>query len=229
MRPFWIVVLLAGLLPLTALADLDAPHVSVSGQGEVRAQPDMVVLTAVAEHSAPKLDDARKVVDQAMAKALAALARLGVAKEDTDAGRIQAGPEYDWVKGQQVLRGQRVARELTITLRDMSRYPDLVQALLDSGISRLNTPQPDFSQRKQLEQQALEIALRDARERAGVAARSLGQKLGKPWQISVQGGSPMIKHGRAMMAMDAAQESAPLEFGEQRIQQDVQVIFLLAP
>ena len=71
-------------------------------------------------------------------------------------------------------------------MRDIDRYGDVVQTLVDVGISEISNVESDVSNYRALREQALTMALRDARERAGFLAREMGVSLGSVRQIGRQ-------------------------------------------
>jgi uncharacterized protein YggE len=68
-------------------------------------------------------------------------------------------------------------------LRDVTRAEGLLSELLDSGVTRINTVSFRSSQMRKYRDQAREMAMRAAREKAAALAGAVGQKIGKAYSI----------------------------------------------
>jgi uncharacterized protein YggE len=224
-------VLALCLAPLTAPADsLPAvPYIQVTGHGELHTAPDILYVALTVEKTDLDLKAARADVEQRSSAVLELLRKLGVADKDITAAAIYVNPQYVWKNSTQHLTGQHVTRSVAITLRDIARYGDLVDGLISAGITRLDGVTPDVSNREALREQALELAVVQAHDKAIGLAKSAGVNLGAVYSIAEQGGG----YSPRPLMMDAAArnsgaESAP-EYvtGDIQISADVGVIYLI--
>lgn len=202
------------------------PHIVVEGKGQVQQIPDIAIVRFEIEATRGSLLKAKQVVDGEVAKALTAARALGIVEDDIDASKIQAQPQYQWRDKDRHYMGERVSRQMQLTLRDTERYNELVEALLDAGISRLQNTTLTFSQLQQLEQQALLLALDNAKQKAKLMAKHLDTRLDGVFQIAPVGDRAVI-YGMEMRAADASMAKAPLKVAKQQIEQKVRVVFLL--
>lgn len=223
------------LSPLAASADglPTGPYIEVSGHGEVHVAPDMLKVSMTLEKTSMDAKVARADVEARAAKVLALARKLGLADKDIDAPAVTVEPQYEWHNGsngdgKQVLVGQHVTRSIMLTLRDVSRYGDLVDGLFAAGVTRLDGVAPDTSARDKLQQQALGLAVNAARAKAQALASAAGVDLGAVYRISEEGESrgprPMM-----MAAMPRASADAAPEYlnGDIEIDADVQVYYLM--
>lgn len=210
-----------------------SPYIQVSGHGEVRVAPDMLVVSMTLEKTGMDAKAARADVEGRAAKVIATARKLGLADKDIKAPAVTVEPQYEWHNapdgsGKQVLTGQHVTRSITLTLRDVSRYGDLADGLFAAGVTRLDGVAPDTSERDKLQQQALGLAVGAAHAKAEALAGSAGVSLGAVYSISEDGG---VRAPRPMMmaAMSRASSEAAPEYlnGEIEIDADVQVYYLM--
>jgi len=215
------------LSALPAAAQLPPqPHIIVEGLGQIEQIPDLAIIRFEVVSTAADASTAKQNVDGIVGAAIAAATAQRVPESAIKASKINAAAQYDWHNQSRVYKGERVSRQVEITLADTERYNDLIDALLATGISQLQSPQLAFSHRRQLQHKALKLALDDAKDRAGLMAQHLGEKLGRVFQIA----PVTAQTGPRPMAMraESVSTSAGLKLGEQTIEQKIRVVYLLA-
>ena len=211
-------VLLAGLMAVatlpvaTALADEPVPRtVSVSGQGEVSAEPDLAHVTLGVQTRRPTLAEARKEVATTVDRVLALCKDLKVDPKFVNATRVQVQPDYSWDERnrKQVLLGYIVSREVQVEVRDLEQLGPLIERAVSAGVNQVSDPVLDSTQRKQLERQAMTLAVQDARLNAETLAQAAGVGLGAVRTISASGASPVMPMYRSKMVMADAAAAPP--------------------
>jgi hypothetical protein len=234
-------VLLAALLASTSLSFADglpaSPYIQVTGHGELQVAPDMATLSITVEKVATDAAAARADVEARSAKVLAAARQAGIADRDIDAPSVSVYPEYGCeshglssASGDctRKITGQHVTRVVTLTLRDLGKYGELVDGLFKAGVTDLGTVDMDRSDRRTLEQKARALAVGDAHDRAAGLAQSAGVTLGPVYSISEQAATFAP---RPMMARALANSAAPAESeylnGKIEISADVTVFYLI--
>ena len=218
-RTSWMAVLLAGSMLATAgvASAAEAPQrlVSVTGSGEVKAQPDMAYVTLGVEARRPTLAAARAEVNAAIERVLALTRELKIDPKFVDSTRLQVQPDYRWDEkaSQQVLLGYLVSRQVDVELRDLDRLGTLLEKAVSAGVNQVGGARLDSSRRKELEREALAQAVDDARLNADALARAAGAKLGPVQGISSTGTMPVplyVDRAKSMAAApmaDAAEQS----------------------
>lgn len=225
------VFLLNFTFAITATADQlplpDQPHIIVNGYGYIDQIPDQATVRFEVTVTAADFSTAKKEVDAIVAKAIRAAKKQKVDDDNINASKINAAPQYQWNNKIRVYTGERVSRQVQVKLTEIERYNKLVEGILSSGVTRLQSVQLDFSKRAQLEMKALTLALDNAKNKAKIMANHLGEKLAGVFQIAPIGATPVVTH----MAMRANRESqsdgGALKPGKQKIQQQVRVVYLL--
>lgn len=202
------------------------PHIVVEGKGQLTQIPDIAIVRFEIDATRGSLSDAKQIVDTGIAKAIKAAQASGIVEDDINASKIQAQPQYQWREKNRQYMGERVSRQVELTLRDTQRYNELVEALLKAGVSRLQNTTLTFSQLDQLEQQALMLALDDAKQKAQLMAKHLDSDIDGVFQIAPVGDRARV-YGMEMRAADAGMAKAKLKVAKQQIEQKIRVVFFL--
>ncbi len=213
-------LLLAATFTLGAfptLAENHAPRsISVVGEAEQRVAPDMAMLSLEVVTEDVNAAVARREADATTAKALKLMEKLGIAKKDIDSTGLNVAPQYQWLKEQrkQELTGYRVTRTMEVRLLDLDRLGELITALSDAGVNRIQAPRLGLQNREAIYRQVLAAASANARERAAVIADTLDETLGPVLSVSVYETpvpKPMGMERMAMMTADEASMSPQAE------------------
>ncbi len=220
------------LAQVPAVPAVPPRSVSVSGQGDVRSEPDRALVTLGVEARRPRIDEARTEVSRTIDAVLKLTRELKIDPQYVHATRISIQPEYNWNEQsrERVLLGYFVARQVQVELRNLDQLGVLLERAVDLGVNQVSDPQLDSSRKRELEREALAKAVDDARQNATVVAAAAGMKLGPARTISAQSVSapqPLYR-----MAVAAAQEAAGPSYqsGDMTFNAAVQVEFdLLAP
>lgn len=208
-----------------AVSAQDLPRlVSVSGQGETRALPDMAYVTLGIEARKPALDDARSQVNAAVERVLALTRELKIDPKHVDSTGLQVQPEYRWndKDRERVLLGYVVSRQIEVELHDLERLGALLERSVSAGANQVGGARLDSSRRAEFEREALRKAVADARLDAETLATAAGVKLGPVFSLNASS-DPMpgpviaarMMPSPAPMAEDAAAqtyETAELTF-----------------
>jgi uncharacterized protein YggE len=221
-RRAWLAALLAfAVAPWAVQAEERPRTVSVSGSGEVAAEPDLARVTLGVEARRPALADARAEVAATVDRVLKLTRDLKIDPKYVDATRVQVQPEYSWndKDRKRTLLGYLVSRQVEIELRDLEQLGTLLERAVDAGVNQVNDPQLDSTKRKALEREAMANAVEDARLNAETLARSAGAKLGAVRTLNGSSSAPpvpMYRRGAMAMADAAAAPEASYEPGEMK-------------
>jgi uncharacterized protein YggE len=180
--------------------------VSVTGSGEVKAQPDMAYVTLGVEARKPTLAEARAEVNATVERVLALTRELKIEPKFVDSTRLQVQPDYRWDEksSSQVLLGYVVSRQVDVELHDLDRLGTLLEKSVSAGVNQVGGARLDSSRRKELERAALTQAVDDARLNAEALARAAGAKLGPVQSLSASGAMPVPMYAERAMSVAAA-------------------------
>lgn len=231
-----LILSLALAVPTLAAADgmPTSPYIQVNGHGALQVAPDMAYISLTVEQTASSAAGARADVEARTAKVLAAARQAGIADKDIDAPSVSVEPQYECTTSSsssgpctRKLIGQHVSRAVTLTLRDLSRYGELVDGLFKAGVTDLGNVDMDRSDRRALEQKARAQAVADAHDKAAGLAQSAGVTLGAVYSISEQGSgfTPRPMMARAAFATSAAPANPEYLNGKIEISADITVFY----
>lgn len=188
-----VVALSAALLMLSPLAsakdtrDKDSFIVSVSGQGQVTAVPDEVVINASLRLQGPQSQDLLNASNKTMAEVLAALKGAGIDNKSIQAGQLQLTQRWNHDNGRQLPDGYEAVRPVQVRLSNIDRYPQVIDLLSRQGVNNFDGISFDFSNRAELMDKALVLASKDASRQAQLLGEAMGGKNCQPKQVSLSG------------------------------------------
>jgi hypothetical protein len=217
------------VVPIGARAAEERPRtVSVSGSGEVAAEPDMAYVTLGIEARRPTLAEARADVSAAVDRVLKLTRDLRIDPKQVNATRLNVQPEYNWnpKDRKRIPIGYLVTRNVQVELRDLEQLGPLLERAVDAGANQVSGPALDSSRRKELEREAMGKAVADARLNAETLARAAGVGLGPVRTMNGGVSGPPIAMYRAQVAMaDAAAPppEATYQPGEMKFNANVNV------
>lgn len=192
----WIAALLsAAMLALTAVSAtaatvVEKPTVTVAASAEVQAEPDIAYVNLGVRTENAKSDKAREENTELMNKVIAAVKKAGVDEKDVKTSNLSLYANYRWnEKDERVLTGYTCNNSLKITVRDVSKVGEVVDAAMDAGANNFNNVQFDLVDSEEYYLQAVELATKKAVRRAKGVASAAGMKLGRPASFSTTGGN----------------------------------------
>lgn len=205
--------------------------IMVTGQGEVTAAPDLVIVAVSVETTAPKAADAVSENAARSAKVAATLKTL-IGKDDKlTTTRYSLDPRYEQGKpGQPAeprITGYVAHNEVQVETHKIDGVGALIDAAIAAGANRVSSLQFTLSNRNEQLRAALEKAGAEARAQADSVAKALGVKL-KGVVSATTSTAPTVQprffEGRAMAAMEA-RAPTPIEPGTVSVSANLQVTY----
>lgn len=205
---------------------------TVTGYGEVEAEPDQATLRITVMALGDNLAEAKREADRRYESVLKVLGKANIPDKQIKVVSLSMQPRYEWTSNQQVYKGEQVSRGLSITINNLDKIGPVMQALVENGVSTVDGISTGFQDRSALLKQALGAASKDARNKAEFLSDQLGRKLGQAIEIVEQNsGAPIRQYQDVRMAKSASMAEsyqAPQEmFGTQTISASVTVSFKL--
>ena len=218
------------MLPLAQAHDDPIEQITVSGVGKVEAEPDQVVLAISVYAIQKELEAAKNEADSRYKSVLEQAKGADIDKKDIRVSRLNMYPEYEWASNERILKGQRVSRSIEITVKDLSVLPTLLQSLVESGISTVDSMTAGFQDKSLYQEKALAQAALDARAKAMFLAEQLDRQLGSAFHIVEQNAHASMypKMEMASRSMASGGAAPPQEqLGTQTITANISVSFKL--
>ena len=168
---------LFSLISTMAIAQNQTPTVEVVGEGIVYVTPDMVNISISIEKEGLDLKNLRQKNGEAVAQVLQLLSKE-LPMENFQTSYVSLYKD-DYNK----LNKYRVVQNINIKLEDISKYDNLMNAIFDAGVNRIDGISFGVKNKEKLLQEARGAAIDAARKKALLYAVSLDQNIGKAIQI----------------------------------------------
>lgn len=204
------------------------PQISVTGEGEIKVVPDQAVITATVETKGNVAKEVKKQNDQQIELVLKLIKKMNLAPTDYKTQRVSLNPQYDYEKKKTTYNATQT---IEILVRDLSKYDQLMEGLVDQGVNRIDNVVFQSSNLSKYQSEARKMAMKDAKSKAEDYVGVLGQKVGKAMVISdnSQSYNPQPVYARLMKTemSDMVSPRETLAAGEIKITANVSVSFLL--
>lgn len=220
------------------------PTISVSGQGEVYAIPDISIITFSIREEAKTSKEATNKVAAKEASAFEFLASKGIDKKDIKTLWFNTLPRYEYrntsisctptycppSSGKQELVGYESSETVQVKVRDIDKSGDIVSGLTSAGIGEVNGPEFSVDNPDVLKAEARRLAIEDAKEKAKILKNDLGVKLVRIISFNEGGDYPIYygMGGDQMSRMETKATPAPeinFSTGEQKIISNVSIVY----
>jgi len=220
-----VATLLMSAVGATAPAQAQTNGIHVSGQGSLEVEPDMGSVSMHVRREGSDPAELRRDIDKVVRAILKLVRNLKIAESDVTTATLSINPRYRRRDPETVVDGVIATQTILITLRDLDLFGRLLNRSLAEGVNNVDPIRLDTSRRVELENQALEVAMKDAREEAARVALGLDLRLGQALNVQVVSHSPRPQ--MALMEMRSAGNSDTFNPGLIRVERNVQVTFAI--
>lgn len=163
--------------------------ITVTGDADVLVIPDEVLLTLGIETQDKELETAKRKNDERVKQVLALTQAYGIQPQHIQTDHISIEPRYHNNYEQREFIGFFVRKTIVITLKDISKFETLLADVLDNGANYVHGIQFRTTDLRKHKDEARDLAIKAAQEKAVALAGALGQEIGVPHTIQeVQGG-----------------------------------------
>ncbi|HZX79465.1 MAG TPA: SIMPL domain-containing protein, partial [Lysobacter sp.] len=163
--------------------------VTVSAQAEARQAPDMAMLSTGVVSLAPDANSAIRRNAEQMARVVASIQAAGIAAKDVQTSGVSLNPDYAYVANRPPrIKGYYASNTVNVTVRDIGRLGEILDALVATGANQINGPMFDIEDKDAVLDKAREKALAKARARADAYAKRLGLRVARIVSIDETGG-----------------------------------------
>ena len=205
--------------------------VSTAAVGEVDATPDIAIVQGQVREERKDAEDAVRAVQKNLDKVIRFLKDLGIETVDIQAAQVLVNPQWHYPRNEpRQLSGYEARAEFTVKLKKVELLAQLHGGLIEAGASELQPTRFDFSDREQLELEAIARAVKLARAKAEAALAPLGAKVGEIQNLNVnthwQEPALVRPERMAVMSMAKAADAAPqINIGNHTLSANVNASF----
>lgn len=175
--------------PLITFANSSLPanrHISVQGTAEVLVEPDMAKILFKVNSVKNEPKAANNALENKVKLLIDGLNQFEITADDVVASNVKIEKTgMDYIEtGDQALSEYSAIRTFEVTLNSIARVSDLTDFLLNQEVNAIQNIEFLSSKFEQLQAQAIQLAIEDAKIKANVLADSFNAKVGEVRTIS---------------------------------------------
>ncbi len=171
-------------------------HISVVGNAQLKAKPDIAVIHLAVESLKTKSADAKKDVDDRVNRFLDGLVKFKVDQQNVSASSISTQPNYSYSNNsKRELDGYTAKRNLKVTLNDLSKLNAFMDFALGVQIDEIRNIELKASQAAQLKDEVNALAVKNAKQKGSSLANAFDAKLGKIYSINSTANNMRNRYG----------------------------------
>jgi uncharacterized protein YggE len=223
-------ILLSACSPETIMVQSQpAPRtITVSGTGLVTLTPDIAYIS-IGVHTENASAKVAVANNNSQAQAvIAIIKKAGIAEKDiqTTNFSVYAQQQYDNT-GKPTGTTYVVDNSVYVTVRDLTKLGDLLDATVQAGANNINSIQFDVADKTEALSQARLAAVENAKKQADELTKATGVSLGEVQSITYYDSTPpvSIQYSKAMIEAPAA--SVPVQTGSMQISTTVTIVYAL--
>jgi uncharacterized protein len=201
--------------------------IALTGHGEARVAPDLVVVTIGVSSTAATAAEALRANSANMTAVFATLKDGGIADKDVQTANFTVQPRYDYSDNSQPpkLAGYDVSNMVTVTVRKIDSLGTLLDKVVTAGSNQINGIAFQVSEPQAALDEARQEAVRDAARKAGVYTTAANVKLGPVISISEGPGYQPPVPVQVKMVRAEADGAPPVAQGEATLSVDVNIVW----
>lgn len=195
--------------------------VTVTGEGKIYAPSDEATILFGVRTVRNTASNAMSENSQVTAKAISTLRAQGLTEDEISTGNISLYPQQDFREGRAPhIISYTAENRVIVRTKKLDKLGAIIDSATKAGATDVSDLRFQLSEDNKAKQDALRIAIQNAKKKAEALAREMGVSVGSPITISegIQTTPivPLVNESR--MALDVAGQAAPPV-----LPQDVQV------
>ncbi len=216
--------------PQVSADQAPAPRtISVTGEGEAVAAPDMAIVRIGVQSDGETAADALRANSAAMTATIDKLKSMDIEARDIQTSGLNVNPRYNYERNRSEpeVIGFRASNSVRVRLRDLDKAGAVIDEAVSSGANSLGGISFTFAEPKPLHDEARRNAVADAKSRAALLADAAGVRLGPVLTIH-DGYIAAPRYDNIVVTaarMESADFAAPIEAGESSIKAQVTLIY----
>ncbi|WP_332697412.1 SIMPL domain-containing protein [Halalkalibacter lacteus] len=200
-------------------------NMKVVGEGTVTTTPDRVLITLGVVTEDKSVVAAQQENAAAITAIIQGLTELGIQEESIQTTVYRIDPQYDFIEGEQVFRGYRVAHLLQVTIDQVELTGTIIDSAVENGANSIASITFTMRDPSSIYLAALTNALENAREKAKVISNTLGVTL-NPTPIQVKELNQTIAQQAYPKVLSAQVGSTPIQEGQLTIEAAIEAEFV---
>ena len=208
--------------------------IAVSGTGTATLAPDIASFSAGVTETSANVTDAQNSVNT-KTNAIIDAARQGGVDVDKDVKTTgySVQPQYNYPQnGAPVLTGYRVTNSVNVTVRDITKVGQLLDAVTKAGANQVGGVSFGLADPEAASRVAREQAVRNARDKADTLAKATGVSVGMVMTIDDESTTPApprpVSAAPVANTANSAAVPPPIQAGETTVTVTIRVTYAIA-
>ncbi|MBU1046813.1 SIMPL domain-containing protein [Patescibacteria group bacterium] len=217
--------------------------ISVTGEGEVSATPDIASFSFSVTEEAKTVEQAQTMATEKMNGALAFLNQSGVNESDIKTTGYNIYPRYEWwskevqcitapcppTDRERVLVGYEVSQNISVELKDIDMAGEVLAGIGSLEVTNVSGLSFDIDEKDELQREARQEAIKEAKNKAKELASDLGVDLVRIVSYSASDGNDYPRYEMLSKASDfgigGGAASPEIPVGENEIKTTVYITY----
>ena len=218
MKIFSLTLLIVMMFCATTFAEEVHPSIiSVSGEGLVEVMPDRATISVGVVTREKNPSEVQNANAKAAANVINSIVALGIERKKISTGNYNFNPIYRHTEnGKRILEGYEATNSVTVIVDDLNLVGKVIDTALNHGANRVDSLNFGLSNKTAYQDEALRLAVLDAKRKAEVAVAALGKSIVGIRVVSIDSSSVSSPRNYKMsrsMAMEDAVAETPIESG----------------
>lgn len=218
---FYLYTKLAGPVPfyINSIQTTKTDLFQVSGTGQVSAVPDMATISFSVTKQANTVADAQNQTNSAISQILSALRNSGISDQNIKTTSYNVEPNYDFSSGQKIT-GYTASQDVQVKLTSLDKVNQTLDTVTGNGANVVGGVSFGFSDTfsQKLQDQARQIAVTQAKQKAQSLANAAGIHLGQIVNVTENNPAPLpIVHPLALSAQPSQSQPTQVTPGQNTV------------
>lgn len=230
MKIFSLTLMIVMMICATTFAEeIRPPIITVNGEGIVEAQPDRATISVgvVTREKNPSAVQAANA--KAATSVINSIIALGIERKNISTGNYNFAPVYRYTdNSKKILEGYEATNSVTIIVDDLNLVGKIIDTALNHGANRVDSLNFGLRNKSSYQDEALRLAVLDAKRKAEIAAAALGKNILSVRSVSINSNSVSAPKNYKMarsVAEDNVAFETPIESGTLTCSATVNVVF----
>ena len=189
MKKIYLIILIMAVMSCSVFAQQltlpdDRAKITVNGDAVVYATPDKIEITLGIETQDQDIVMAKKKNNDILKKTIATIKACGVSEKDIQTDQLSIEPRYKDEYRKENFIGFFVRNTIVVTLNKTEKIEELITNVLRAGVNYIHGIDFQTTELKKYREQARELALKAAKEKAEKMTAVFGRTISLPIQIN---------------------------------------------
>lgn len=207
----------------TNAQSLKKGELKINGTATIKIEPNIAIVNLGVVTEDINLEKAQRENAIKATSIINELLKFNIPKEDISTFTYSIEPQYDYIEGKQIFRGYKVTNILSVTIRDLSKVGQIIDAAVSKGANRVDNIKFTVENPSPYYNKALSLAIINAINKARQVENTLKVNLFKiPYKIIEQSSTENVQEVAGFKALAA---TTPILPGQITITSNIEAFF----